>query len=345
MKKIIVLFTVLILVFSVIFVKDIKTSADTETSEGTPLVAKYDFDLDNGATVIDKTGTHHGIATGTTLVTGWDGSGKARSFNGSSDFITITDNPVNVGKKSIRLRVKTSNIENRIIMANASHSGESGIIIQTVEEGHLSFRIVRGVQSSDALNLISSNKITDNQWHEIVITFDGQEGKLYVDNMETPVAEGTIKSPEVSTKQKLFIGKTPDNKHYFDGQLDDIEIYNNVIQPFTDTPSLNSKLYVGTKSSYKLTAAGDVISWGENSYGQLGLGDTKKRVKSQKGKVNLPEKITNLVMGQNFVVALGESGKVYGWGDNASGILADEDGIIKEPVVVDEEITELIDID
>ncbi|MDQ0174596.1 alpha-tubulin suppressor-like RCC1 family protein [Bacillus chungangensis] len=68
-------------------------------------------------------------------------------------------------------------------------------------------------------------------------------------------------------------------------------------------------MFVANNSIYKLVE-GEVYSWGENSYGQLGLGDTKKRSISSKEKVNLPEKIIDLVVGKNFVVALGESGKV-----------------------------------
>lgn len=49
-------------------------------------------------------------------------------------------------------------------------------------------------------------------------------------------------------------------------------------------------------------------------------------------------------MGKNFVIALGESGKAYGWGDNSAGILADDDGIIKSPVEVDSEITDIIEL-
>ena len=100
-------------------------------------------------------------------------------------------------------------------------------------------------------------------------------------------------------------------------------------------------LYISNNSIYKL-AAGEVFSWGDNSYGQLGLGDMKKRSLSSKEKVNLPEEIIDIVVGKNFVIALGESGKVYGWGDNTSELFGDNGGLILSPIEFDEDIKAII---
>lgn len=103
----------------------------------------------------------------------------------------------------------------------------------------------------------------------------------------------------------------------------------------------NGRMYVSNNSIYKL-AAGEVFSWGDNSYGQLGLGDMKKRSLSSKEKVNLPEKIIDLVVGKNFVIVLGESGKVYGWGDNTSELFGDNGGLILSPIEFDEDVEAVI---
>lgn len=105
--------------------------------------------------------------------------------------------------------------------------------------------------------------------------------------------------------------------------------------------NINNKLYVSGESMYKLIA-GEIYSWGENKYGQLGLGDTKKRSLSAKEKVNISEKIENLVVGKNFVIALGESGKVYGWGDNTSELFTDQGELVLSPVEFDEGIESII---
>lgn len=63
-----------------------------------------------------------------------------------------------------------------------------------------------------------------------------------------------------------------------------------------------------------LTKDGEVYTWGYNEKGQLG--DGTKVNKNIPTKVNLPEKIVKIASLQQRTVALGESGKVYVWGEN-----------------------------
>ncbi|QDZ98989.1 hypothetical protein D0439_10250 [Lysinibacillus fusiformis] len=102
-----------------------------------------------------------------------------------------------------------------------------------------------------------------------------------------------------------------------------------------------SQLFVGNKAFYKLQANGDLYGWGSNEYGQLGLGDTKKRTISSKEKISIPEPVIDIIIGERFVIALGESGNVYGWGDNTSYLFDENGGLILSPVKFDENIKEI----
>ncbi|MFC9540754.1 hypothetical protein ACFTQ7_12810 [Lysinibacillus sp. NPDC056959] len=102
-----------------------------------------------------------------------------------------------------------------------------------------------------------------------------------------------------------------------------------------------SQLFSGNKALYKLQANGDLYAWGSNEYGQLGLGDTNKRTISSKEKVSIPEPVIDIIIGERFVIALGESGNVYGWGDNTSYLFDDNGGLILSPVKFDENIKEI----
>ncbi len=74
-----------------------------------------------------------------------------------------------------------------------------------------------------------------------------------------------------------------------------------------------------------LLATGDVKCFGENNYGQLGLGDTERRGDDELlngiGYVPLGEKAIQLVAGVYHTCALLESGKVRCWGFNNRGQL------------------------
>jgi RHS repeat-associated protein len=76
----------------------------------------------------------------------------------------------------------------------------------------------------------------------------------------------------------------------------------------------------GGASSYALTSAGAVYAWGDNHYGELGLG-TPPNVQS----VGVPTQIAGLpqikmvAAGGAHAVALSTRGQVFGWGDDNTG--------------------------
>ncbi|SEU37223.1 Alpha-tubulin suppressor [Myxococcus fulvus] len=74
----------------------------------------------------------------------------------------------------------------------------------------------------------------------------------------------------------------------------------------------------GQTHSLALDMEGDVWAWGKNDFGQVGLGTTG-------GLVNAPTRVSGLSGIQavsangNFSLALGQDGRVWAWGQNASG--------------------------
>jgi alpha-tubulin suppressor-like RCC1 family protein len=72
-------------------------------------------------------------------------------------------------------------------------------------------------------------------------------------------------------------------------------------------------------STYAITEDG-VFSWGDNEYGQLGLGD--RIVRHTPHRISgLPENIVSLSGGHQHVLAVTAGGALYGWGRNDSGEL------------------------
>ncbi|WP_127483655.1 hypothetical protein [Paenibacillus ehimensis] len=142
-------------------------------------------------------------------------------------------------------------------------------------------------------------------------------------------------------KHKVKVQSKDDGLFVFDA-IDISETGDLVAPDVTPDPNPNptpttTKLFVGDNSMYLLDTNGEVWSWGSNDYGQLGLGDTTKRV--VKTKIPGLTGITDIVVKDHFVIALKSDGKVYGWGNNTSGVLGAVGEIVKQPVIIESDIT------
>ncbi|MFF2007639.1 Ig-like domain repeat protein [Streptomyces sp. NPDC058195] len=75
--------------------------------------------------------------------------------------------------------------------------------------------------------------------------------------------------------------------------------------------------------SFALTAAGEVLAWGDNTYGQLGDGTTTRR--TEPVLVHLPTgtTVTSIAGGDDHTVALTSTGQVLAWGYNRYGQVGD----------------------
>ncbi|XP_057653179.1 probable E3 ubiquitin-protein ligase HERC4 isoform X1 [Diorhabda carinulata] len=82
------------------------------------------------------------------------------------------------------------------------------------------------------------------------------------------------------------------------------------------------QIHCGQRHSIALASSGEILTWGANNFGQLGLGFTSQ-------VENIPRLLTSLqgvpihlvTCGANHTFALSKSGAVYGWGKNTCGQL------------------------
>ena len=84
------------------------------------------------------------------------------------------------------------------------------------------------------------------------------------------------------------------------------------IQQFT-------RVSAGGQHSLALGSDGNLYSWGDNTYGQLGRETTSAMEDNQPDKITLPvsiQQFTRISAGQSHSLALGSDGNLYSWGDN-----------------------------
>ena len=85
-----------------------------------------------------------------------------------------------------------------------------------------------------------------------------------------------------------------------------------------------TSVQAGCKFDLALTASGQVLSWGDNRAGQLGIG-VPGGLRSTPVQVHLPQNVQAAAIsaGADFAMALTTTGQLYAWGDDIQGQLGD----------------------
>ncbi|WP_313074695.1 LamG-like jellyroll fold domain-containing protein [Lacrimispora sp.] len=242
-------------------------------ADETKPVHEYNFDRDIRKVVIDSgSQVRDGLSNGKnyeTLYTGYNGKGKARYLNGTDDELQLCTS-IPLGVKSIRFKMKkdASTVSDKLetILSTASKNVAGGYFIGIGSEmlNHrggiypdLSARTgtlyIVSYHGDSALNyeIQTPKSVCDGQWHDILLTWDGSTNtnsvKLYLDDMANPAAQATAKyTTDTNTyNMPLLAGTFPgqlvinnkDEKLRYNGFLDDVQIYDTVITPSSDTSS------------------------------------------------------------------------------------------------------------
>jgi hypothetical protein len=195
--------------------------ASYPVNDVTPGAHVYKFDDASGSTVTDENGTLNGTATGTTIVNSEIGLGKARKFNGSSDFITCPS--INFGNSdwTIITVCKPSNAisgANKAIVTNFdSNAYGNEFLIGGNGELITSFNN----NSSDYTSYSTRARVQNDTPNFLAwVVKNSVLVSMYV-NCLTPEIFATIAIKNVS--HPMYIGRWPGG-NYFGGTLDYLAI-------------------------------------------------------------------------------------------------------------------------
>lgn len=111
-------------------------------------------------------------------------------------------------------------------------NGRCGWILYTVGDGTgttggWNFRA--GDSTGYRLNFTGTTPIAAGNWYHVVVTYDGTNAIMYVNAKQDATAANTVYTPNTDTA--LGIGARGDKNYWFDGSVDEVAIYTNVLSP------------------------------------------------------------------------------------------------------------------
>ena len=153
------------------------------------------------------------------------GFGNALDLDGTNDHVSLgspSELALGTGDFSYEAWIKTDNTTNTradiIQVGNNSVSGQGGFLF--MENGVLEF------DTADSSNATASTLINDQRAHHVAITRTGSTIKLYVDGILE--FNNTIDASPNLVAGPSTIGATSDGSSAFNGQIDEVRIWNDV---------------------------------------------------------------------------------------------------------------------
>ena len=194
------------------------------------LVAHWALDEDAGNTAYDSASENDATLQGGPIWQPYGGKvGGALQFDGIDDYVSTPFilNP-NKGSFSVSAWIKGGG-PGQVIISQSDLGRDQGNtwLLADASYGRLMTRLMHPPFPP----LVSESVITDDQWHHVGLIFDiiTLHRYLYVDGIE--VAKDSDYVAGVGSDGGLYIGvdKTLDAASFFSGLIDDVRIYNNVL--------------------------------------------------------------------------------------------------------------------
>ncbi len=191
------------------------------------LVAAYSFDEGTGTSVADAAGKGNG---GTISGASWDSAGrngKALSFDGVDDRVTVPD------ANSLDL---TSSMTLEAWIKPRTAGGYRTAILKE-RPGNLAYALYasttqanRPAAEAGSAELLGSSALTANTWSHLAATYDGSVLRLYVNGALVGSKNQSLGLPTSGNPLRIG-GNAVWTDEHFDGLIDDVRVYNRALSP------------------------------------------------------------------------------------------------------------------
>ena len=195
------------------------------------LVAAFAFDESSGTTALDASGNSNtGTIAGATRTAGKSGFGNALNFDGSGDLVRVnSSNSLNLSSGMTLeawVRPTASQTGWRAIVHRESvayflHASHEGGDLQPAAGGSFG--------GKNALAVLASSALTLNTWTHLASTYDGTTLRLYVNG--TLAGSRPVNGSIETSSDPLYIGGNKQWGENFQGQIDEVRIYNRALSP------------------------------------------------------------------------------------------------------------------
>ncbi len=147
------------------------------------------------------------------------GAGNALAFDGVNDFVELPNNAqVNFGTGSFTIEawVKTTDAD--------------AVLFETVGNGNqIRLRITGGfleggITGSSGTIILNGERIDNNKWTHISLVYNSESSALYVNGVRTETS--STNAGNTNTNASWFIGRAAGGGNFFNGQIDEIRIWN-----------------------------------------------------------------------------------------------------------------------
>lgn len=227
---------------------DYTPSASVTTPASSDPVDVYHFDEGSGFDTADSAGTNDGTRIGNPLPA-WVADGKigaALSFSGDGEFRSMSNqsaveldndlSPLLGGTATMATWIKTTQSGGNELWNSPAITGvEVAGSSNDIRWGYLDTAGHIGIGAGNGA-VVSNSTINDGQWHHVAFTRDADSGtvQIYVDGMleVTDTSESGPKNAPfnlIGAQTDLAGGLDADGHTFFNGQLDELRIFNQVI--------------------------------------------------------------------------------------------------------------------
>ncbi len=191
-------------------------------------VAAYYFDAGEGQIAEDFFGEHDGTIEGAT----WFDNGrygKALSFDGADDCVTVADSPELQLTEEFTLQAWVKprgdgNDEPILFKENSPGWGGYAIYFGLDDQGNMEGLIS---DEGEFERTVTVTAQVMNVWTHVALTYDGAHMRLYVDGA---LADTTAVPGVEPTNGPLSIGCSDEFDDYFNGMIDEVRIYNRALR-------------------------------------------------------------------------------------------------------------------